>query len=219
MSEQARANILARLRAAPKSPAPALPGWQAPRFGEESVPRFVRLMEALHAEVHDVSETDWPQRLASILSNKGVRKVLYAPAIAEGQKLAADWADRSDAPALMGYVSTIEDIKDAFVRDIDAAITTSLGAIAETGTIVLWPTTDEPRLMSVLPPIHIALVRQSKVADNLADLMAEGGWAKSMPTNLVLVSGPSKTADIEQTLAYGVHGPKELIVLLVKDKD
>ncbi|WP_278366532.1 LUD domain-containing protein, partial [Marinobacter salarius] len=41
-------------------------------------------------------------------------------------------------------------------------------------------------------------------------------WAAGMPTNALLVSGPSKTADIEQTLAYGVHGPKELIVLVIE---
>jgi L-lactate dehydrogenase complex protein LldG len=46
--------------------------------------------------------------------------------------------------------------------------------------------------------------------------MAAQGWALRMPTNVVVVSGPSKTADIEQTLAFGVHGPKELIVLVIR---
>jgi L-lactate dehydrogenase complex protein LldG len=41
-------------------------------------------------------------------------------------------------------------------------------------------------------------------------------WHERMPTNALLISGPSKTADIEQTLAYGVHGPKELIVLVIE---
>jgi L-lactate dehydrogenase complex protein LldG len=46
--------------------------------------------------------------------------------------------------------------------------------------------------------------------------MRAGRWSEDMPTNLVLVSGPSKTADIELILAFGVHGPKELIVLMVE---
>ena len=71
--------------------------------------------------------------------------------------------------------------------------------------------------MSLLPPVHVALVRQGDIVDNLAGLIRAQDWASRMPTNAVLVSGPSKTADIEQTLAYGVHGPKELIVLVVRD--
>jgi L-lactate dehydrogenase complex protein LldG len=43
------------------------------------------------------------------------------------------------------------------------------------------------------------------------------GWQQGLPTNALLVSGPSKTADIQQTLAYGAHGPKELVVLLIEE--
>ena len=47
--------------------------------------------------------------------------------------------------------------------------------------------------------------------------MREQHWNAGMPSNALLISGPSKTADIEQTRAYGIHGPKELIVLLVEN--
>ena len=47
-----------------------------------------------------------------------------------------------------------------------------------------------------------------------AEVVADQGWAERMPTNALLISGPSKSADIEQVLAYGVHGPKELVVIL-----
>jgi L-lactate dehydrogenase complex protein LldG len=59
-------------------------------------------------------------------------------------------------------------------------------------------------------------VEEDSIRDTLADLMMAQGWAMRMPTNIVVVSGPSKTADIEQTLAFGVHGPKELIVLIIR---
>jgi L-lactate dehydrogenase complex protein LldG len=140
--------------------------------------------------------------------------VLYAPASATGAQLAAAWSG-TDAPRLLPYDRPIEAMKSVLLRDAAAAVTTARGGIAQTGTLVLWPTADEPRLMSLLPPIHVALVEAVSIVDSLAETMASQGWAAGMPTNAVLVSGPSKTADIEQTLAYGVHGPKELIVLVL----
>lgn len=68
------------------------------------------------------------------------------------------------------------------------------------------PDEQEPRLMSLVPPVHIAVLKAEKIHDTLAE---------AMPTNLLLISGPSKTADIELTLAFGVHGPKELIVFIL----
>ena len=62
-----------------------------------------------------------------------------------------------------------------------------------------------------------ALLKASEVRDNFHELMHAQGWAGAMPTNALLVSGPSKTADIQQTLAYGAHGPKELLVLILQD--
>ena len=81
--------------------------------------------------------------------------------------------------------------------------------------MILWPDADEPRLMSLVPPIHIALVDADAILPTLYDAITAQGWSKGLPTNALLVTGPSKTADIQQTLAYGAHGPKELIVLLL----
>ena len=110
----------------------------------------------------------------------------------------------------------IEQMKER-VFNIDAGITATAGAIAETGALILWPTEKEPRLMSIVPPLHIAVLQADKVYNSLSEVMQKENWPAEMPTNVVLVSGPSKTADIEMTLAFGVHGPKELIVLIVDD--
>lgn len=199
----ARTAILSRLRAGPRVAVPERPHWARPRFADR-LERFRIMIEAVHGEVHETTASQWRERLRVILSTKQVGRVMAAPS------LAVDWPD------LVAYDRPVEELKDLLVNGIDAGITRARGAIAETGSLVLWPDADEPRLLSLLPPLHIVLLDQADIADNLAELMTAQGWAAGMPTNALLISGPSKTADIEQTLAYGVHGPKELVVLVLK---
>ena len=138
----ARANILARLRAAPPKPAPSLPDWQPAAFAPaERVARFCQLMEAFHAEVHEVG-ADWPERLRTVLANRGVASMLFSPATDAGRKLAQEWGE--DAPKLVAYDRAVEELKPTLVHGVDAGFTTTLGGIADTGTLVLWPTPDEP---------------------------------------------------------------------------
>ncbi|KAA0582018.1 lactate utilization protein [Azospirillum sp. B21] len=120
-----------------------------------------------------------------------------------------------EGPTLIPYDRPLEDLKPQLFESIEAGFTTTRGAIAETGSLILWPTAEEPRTLSLVPHIHIALLRADALYDTFLQAMREQRWADGMPTNALLVSGPSKTADIEQTLAYGVHGPKRLVVLVV----
>jgi L-lactate dehydrogenase complex protein LldG len=103
-------------------------------------------------------------------------------------------------------------------HDIPASLTTARAAIAETGTLILWPDANEPRLMSLVPPVHIVLLDARKIYNTFYEAIEQEGWKNGMPTNALLVSGPSKTADIQVTLAYGAHGPKELVVLLMGEE-
>jgi L-lactate dehydrogenase complex protein LldG len=196
---------------------PDLPDWTPPVFEPAGrLDRFRAMFEAMKAEVHDVDAATWPHRLRTLLDNRGVRSVLHGDGSPVGTQLAAAWSGDPQAPRLIAYDRAVEDFKDDLVHRVDAGITWASAGIAETGSLILWPTVREPRLMSLLPPIHISLVEEDSIRDNLAELMAAQGWAMRMPTNIVVVSGPSKTADIEQTLAFGVHGPKELIVLVIR---
>ena len=210
----ARDRILSRLKSAPRRTMPERPDWVPPAYGEERMARFRAMLEAAHADVHEIAQAEWPERLRAILADKGVSQVLFAPATEAGRQLAQAWGE--GAPKLVPYDRSIEEMKPVLVHEVQAALTTARGGIAQTGSLVLWPTPDEPRLMSLLPPIHVVLVDKSRIKDSLAETMAAECWSNGMPTNAVLVSGPSKTADIEQTLAYGVHGPKELIVLVLE---
>ena len=121
----------------------------------------------------------------------------------------------NDSLTVQAYEQDIEQWKPALFSDIDVGITTTRGGIAETGSLILWPDSAEPRLLSLVPPVHITLLEAGAIYNTFADAMQKQSWAEQMPTNALLISGPSKTADIEQTLAYGIHGPKQLIVLII----
>jgi len=87
------------------------------------------------------------------------------------------------------------------------------GAIAETGSLVCASEGGRAVQAGLLPAHHVAIVRRERVFETLDDLFA--AVASAPPTNLTLVTGPSRTADIELTLAIGVHGPERLDIILV----
>ncbi|MCX7150643.1 MAG: lactate utilization protein [Rhodocyclales bacterium] len=213
----ARDRILGRLRAAPKGSPVALPdisAWHAQRAsleGPEAIALFRKNIEAAHAEVHDTTAQDWPQLLARLAAAKGVRTLLFGPNTPHGAQLAAS------APAgmqLVAYDRPVTQWRDELFDTIDASLTGARSAIADTGSMVLWPDANEPRLMSLVPPIHFVLLDAAQMHANLLAAMLAEHWASGMPTNALVISGPSKTADIQQVLAYGAHGPREVIVLL-----
>ena len=183
---------------------------------EVKVKNFKKNIEAAHAEVYLCKENDWCKILNSIIKEKKIKKLLYGRKTDLGIKLFQKFEPNSgNTPELVDYNKPIEECKD-LLFDIDSSITSTIGGIAETGSLILWPSSDEPRLMSLIPPIHIAVLYENTIHSNFFEAMSNDNWINKMPTNALLISGPSKTADIEQTLVYGVHGCKELVVLLIK---
>lgn len=215
----ARSSILASLRASRDAhPVETVPSdftvlrekrWEP----AERLERIRRMMEAVHTEFVDATDQDWPAVVRAVLKDAGAKTLLYAPATDAGARLESAWTD--GGPDLVRYDRTVDEFKEEMFTGIDAGITQTLGAIADTGSLVLWPGADEPRLLSLVPHIHVALLKADALHDTFWQVMTENRWAEGMPTNALLISGPSKTADIEQTLAYGVHGPKRLIVVVV----
>ena len=212
----ARDNILARLRAAPRSPVATLPdvaGHFTPlrRPEADRLALFRSAIEAAHAEVFETTAAAWPALLARLCREKGVN-TLACPAAGD---LPATLTATPGLPELWRFSDDMETVKARLFDATDAAITQAHGAIAETGTLIALPGPNEPRSLSLVPPIHFVLLDGARIVADLLQAMTDGGWADGLPTNLLLISGPSKTADIQQTLAYGAHGPKELIVLLL----
>lgn len=96
-----------------------------------------------------------------------------------------------------------------------AGITGAMAGLADTGSLALTSSASRPRLASLLPPIHIAVLRTSKLFPSMASFFAANPEITRDASNLVFVTGPSRTADIELTLQRGVHGPKFVHVVLV----
>jgi L-lactate dehydrogenase complex protein LldG len=171
----------------------------------------------MRTEVHITGAENWLDTVEDILKAREAKKLLYAPGTEIGKALEHQWENAAgELPQLIPYNQDIEQLKE-MVFNVEAGITSAAGAIAETGALILWPTEKEPRLMSIVPPIHIAVLKANTIHNSLSEVMQKENWPVKMPSNVLLVSGPSKTADIEMTLAFGVHGPKELIVLIVED--
>jgi L-lactate utilization protein LutC len=89
--------------------------------------------------------------------------------------------------------------------------------VAETGSIALFSRPDQPRSLSLLPPVHVAVADRRQLLPDLFDLFEERLWAEGqgLPSCLSLITGPSKTGDIELRLVTGVHGPGEVHVVLI----
>jgi L-lactate dehydrogenase complex protein LldG len=103
------------------------------------------------------------------------------------------------------------------VAQADLGLTGAEYAVAASGTLVMVAAPGRPRAFSLLPPLHIALIRTAQILPDLAALTRQlrQDYPGRQPSGVALISGPSRTADIEQTLTVGVHGPGELHILLI----
>jgi L-lactate dehydrogenase complex protein LldG len=215
----ARERILTRLRQAPAGPPAPLPdvtAWYAATAAEDLAARTARFrthIEAAHAEVHETDDAGWPALLVDLAARKGLRTLLLGHGTPEAATLRSQ---PPEALRLVDYEQPAAAWRTELFEGIDAALTTAKSAVAATGSLILWPSAREPRLMSLVPPVHFVLLDAATIHADLHAAMAAENWAAGMPTNALVISGPSKTADIQQTLAYGAHGPRELIVLLCR---
>lgn len=98
-----------------------------------------------------------------------------------------------------------------------ATVSEALYALADPGSVVLAASPAEPRSRSLLPEVHVTVVTEDRVLPGLEELFAALG--PDLPSGLAIVSGPSRSADIEQVLALGVHGPREEHVVIMPARE
>ncbi|MCM3901200.1 MAG: lactate utilization protein [Pyrinomonadaceae bacterium] len=128
----------------------------------------------------------------------------------------------SNAPLLESLMSRIEVGVDqiavlpgtAELFGYDVGISSAQAAIAETGTLMLDSEAERHRLVSLVPPVHIAIVDAADICLTLGEALAAAEQGGELSPTITFITGPSRTADIELTLAIGVHGPQELYVIV-----
>jgi L-lactate utilization protein LutC len=145
---------------------------------------------------------------------------VYVSAVLDGKTAVA-----SNAPFLQEcgivYLAGVQSgfTDAAALREIcataDVGITSADYALADTGTLVMLSSPAEARLISLLPPAHIAIVPIERVLSGLDELFTILPRPADQTSSMVLITGPSRTADIEQILVRGVHGPGEIHVVIV----
>jgi L-lactate dehydrogenase complex protein LldG len=141
---------------------PAIVRWKAaPRKARASA----SFIELAHAEVHAVTRATWLPRLREVLVARRIDKLLVAAGTPHGDA-ALDELPRQgiDCPT---YDLPIEAWKTEMFTGTPASLTTARAAIAETGTLILWPDAHEPRLMSLVPPVHIVLLDAKQYLQHL----------------------------------------------------
>jgi L-lactate dehydrogenase complex protein LldG len=218
VSKEARDRILERLRSATVSEVPARPpSYRAhakPWSQHDKAASFTAALTALHASPIRTTETEWPAVLRLLLKERGCRTLAYGPGSSIAYTLEREFA-RDVAIRLAPYDRDIDASKED-VFSTDAAITLACAGIADTGAILVCPTVEEPRLLSLAPDIHVAVLRAEDLYASFDEALRDQSWHEKMPTNLLLIAGPSKTADIEGILVFGAHGPREVVVLLIE---
>ena len=112
-------------------------------------------------------------------------------------------------------IATSENAPNAHeIFGFEVGISSAQAGIAETGTLVLDSAYERHRLVSLVPPVHIAIIKASAIVETLAEALALLRKDKEISPAITFITGPSRTADIELTLAIGVHGPQQLYVIV-----
>jgi len=181
--------------------------------------RFVQEAEAVGAIVHRSDRRDLTvETVLRILGDAGVKRLIsWEPndlPISELMKAVVDDGVQLVDPPTPANAETLSREWTAMAT-ADAGLTGAVGGLADTGTIVLRSGPGRPRLTWLLPPLHVVVLHSSFVHPTLSAFMGECGELVRCSSHVAFVTGPSRTADIEQTLTIGVHGPKEVHILLV----
>src|SRR5262249_11180792 len=228
MSDSERDAFLARVRQAVQAgnrPGSAAPlrdrGTLGYQGGGEPVATFCREFEAAGGHAHVVpTNKDAGQFVLDLVLAASARRILLGPSPLLDRLEIGRTLSQAGC-AVYGFEGlTAERARDPFFA-AEAGISGVAHLIAETGSLVVESSPAEPRSLSLLPPLHIAVAGRDQILPDLFDLFAADYRPNepTLPSCLSVITGPSKTGDIELRLATGVHGPGEVHVVLIDSRD
>lgn len=178
---------------------------------EESVSLLARFKQSLEAVgghcVVAQGDSQATQMVRQIVENLQIRRIAI-----------------SDSPLvnrlLQPLDADVELIRNAAKADLfkcDLGVTGAQWAIAETGTLALESDVERNRLASLVPPVHVAIIEAARIRQTMGEvLQAIDEKGQDLSRTITFITGPSRTSDIELTLAIGVHGPAQLHVIVLE---
>jgi len=172
---------------------------------EEQIKLFIEMAKEAAAEVFELkSIDDVPTICDQWLTSHGLTHIVTG---SDSELLSLDWS-KAENIATEQRVAQVGD---------QASLTLSFAGIAETGTLMLHSRGESPTTLNFLPDTHFVVLNRSDIVGPYED-----AWQKlrestngEMPRTVNMITGPSRSADIEQKLQMGAHGPKDLIILLI----
>jgi L-lactate utilization protein LutC len=179
--------------------------------GVDALTRFRDEFAAAGGQTHVVADRAGAMEIIlDLVRLHSVRRVL----LGDGEVLAR--LPVVEALRSVGVEVSAEASREAFFQ-ADLGLTGVDYLIAETGSVILASRPEQPRSLSLLPPIHVAVAERAQILSDLFDLFESPLWTErgGLPACLSIVTGPSKTGDIELRLVTGVHGPGEVHVIVI----
>ena len=200
---------------------------------ERGVRRIVKSKSMLTEEIElntrlrntdlDIAETDLGEWIIQLAGEKPSHFTM--PAMHKTREQVAELFAKAIGEDVESDIPTLVEIARQQLRrkfiEADMGISGANVAIAETGGIVIVANEGNDRLVTTLPPIHVAIVGYEKIVSSIDDateiikVLSKSGTGQKQTAYVSFITGPSRTTDIEKTLAIGVHGPKEMHIILV----
>ena len=211
----AKARIMTKLRRREAHPMPCLP--ETPEepisSGISTYAQWLESMKANQLKVLEAEDRNWQGTLTSLAQSLGDKRWMLgsSPLATEARSC----IEHLDGVTIDVFDSEIETLKDTLFDHIDVGLSFASFGIAATGTVVIESSAQEPRSLSLVPEFNVIVADKQTLVPTLADYLKVAGLQPGISrSNTILVSSPSKTADIQQTLAYGAHGPRNVYVIV-----